>query len=262
MRTKAITRQELLEKRGDLSPFLIHLTRSGDLKLDKDIHSLNMDAVVQIDARSSLEAIIKSKRIEAKSAFGYFNYKVPFKRSDGRILNAASYVRRDWLRSVCFTETPVDHVYLQMQQVHGRQLHFESYGLAFRETVVRGANGNPVLYIQTTNQNMRAAMDALVQNPLAPNFRPMMPLIEGFGPPWFPRPFGPIEIDFRWEREWRVIGDFSFTLSDVAFGFCQHDDIKYFESLVGEAFPFVDPNANMSAAKRKLRTWRHLSDLK
>jgi hypothetical protein len=56
--------------------------------------------------------------------------------------------------------------------------------------------------------------------------------------------------------------DFNFTLSDVAFGFCQHDDIKYFESLVGEAFPFVDPNANMSAAKRKLRTWRHLSDLK
>jgi hypothetical protein len=50
MRTKAITRQELLEKRGDLSPFLIHLTRSGDLKLDRDnIHSLNMDAVVQIE---------------------------------------------------------------------------------------------------------------------------------------------------------------------------------------------------------------------
>lgn len=172
-----ISRAELLEKRGDLSPFLIHLTRSGDLKLDKDIYSLPQDKIVQITGKGSLEAIIGTRRIGARSAFGYFNYKVPFKRADGRVLNASSHVRRDWLRSVCFTETPLDHVYLQMQAIFGRQLHFEPYGLAFRESVVRGAQGNPVLYVQTTNQNIRDGFDQLAIDPLAHYLKSMMPLV-------------------------------------------------------------------------------------
>jgi hypothetical protein len=44
--------------------------------------------------------------------------------------------------------------------------------------------------------------------------------IRFFMPPWFSKFGGPSDIDFRWEREWRVVGDFSFSLSDVAFGFC------------------------------------------
>lgn len=259
----AITKQELLERRGDLSQFLIHLTRSGDLKLDKDIHGLPQDSVVQISARQSLESILRSRRIEARTAFGYFNYKVPLRRANGVVLNQNSNVRRDWLRAVCFTETPLDHVYLQMQEIYGRQLHFEPYGLAFREAVVRGANGNPVFYVQTTNQNIRTAFDLLVTTPLANQFKAMMPLVEGFGPPWFARFSGPSEIDFRWEREWRVAGDFSFSLSDVAFGFCPTAEIPAFESLVGNAFPFVDPNPNaLTASKAKLRGFSHLADLK
>jgi hypothetical protein len=101
-----------LEKRGDLSQFLFHLTRSGDLKLDKDIYSFQKDQVIQITAKENLESIITSRRIDAKSAFGYFTYKVPFTRTDGRKLNQNSLVRRDWLRAVCFTETPLDHIYL------------------------------------------------------------------------------------------------------------------------------------------------------
>lgn len=254
-------KKELLEKRGDLSPFLIHLTRSGDLKLDKDIYSFSQDKVIQIAAKSSLEKIISSRRIEARSAFGYFNYKVPLKKANGKVLNPTSQVRRDWLRSVCFTETPIDHVYLQMNPIQGRQLHFEPFGLAFRETVIRSANGNPVLYVQTTNQNIRAGFDKLAVDPLAIHFKSMMPLVEGFGPPWYSRFGGPTEIDFRWEREWRVAGDFSFSLSDVAFGFCPSNEIAHFEALVGNAFPFVDPLDNVHKNKSKLSGYKHLSDL-
>jgi len=257
-----LTRQELLDRRGDLSPFLIHLTRSGDLKLAKDIFSLPRDQVVQISAKVSLDSIISSRRINARTAFGYFNYKVAFRRADGRVLNANSNVQRDWLRGVCFTETPLDHVNLQMQTIYGRQLHFEPYGLAFKEAVIRGANGNPVLYVQTTNQNIRLGFDQLAVSPLAQTFKSMMPLVEGFGPPWFPRYGGPTEIDFRWEREWRVVGDFSFTISDIAFGFCPEAEINQYEALVGSAFPFVDPLGNLNANKAKLRTWGHLRDLK
>lgn len=259
---KVLTKSELIDRRGDLSPFLIHLTRSSDLKLDREIHSLPQDSVVQISAKASLEAIIRSKRLEARSSFGYFNYKVPMKLGDGRTLNSKSHVKRDWLRSVCFTETPVDHVHFQMQAIYGRQLHFEPYGLAFREAAVRAANGNPVIYVQTTNQSIRSAFDALAINPLAITFKSMMPLVEGFGPPWFQRQTGPQEIDFRWEREWRVVGDFSFTLSDVAFWFCPEGEIGHFETLVGNAFPFINPAGNIDMAKQKLRKCRHLADLK
>ena len=257
-----LNRQELLEKRGDLSQFLIHLTRSGDLKLAKDIYSLPQDQVVPITAKNSLEAIIQSRRIEAKTAFGYFNYKVPFRRADGALLNPNSLVQRDWLRAACFTETPLDHVYLQMQTVKGRQLHFEPYGLAFRESVARKANANPIFYVQTTNSGIRSAFDQLTVSPLANHFKTVMPLVEGFGPPWFSRYGGPTEVDFRWEREWRVVGDFSFSLSDVAFGFAPEKEISYFESLVGNQFPFVTPTNNMTSAKNKLKGSPHLSDLK
>jgi hypothetical protein len=33
-----------------------------------------------------------------------------------------------------------------MQITQGRQLHFENYGLAYRESVIRKANGNPIFY--------------------------------------------------------------------------------------------------------------------
>jgi hypothetical protein len=257
-----LTRKELLEKRGDLSQFLIHLTRSGDLKLDKDIYSLPRDQVVQITAKASLDAIIKSRRIDARSAFGYFTYKVPMTRADGRKVNAHSLVKRDWLRAACFTETPLDHIHIQTQKVFGRQLHFEPYGLAFKEDVVRGANGNLVLYVQTTNQNIRSAFDNIAIAPLALQFKAMMPLIEGFGPPWFQRWGGPTEIDFRWEREWRVVGDFSFSISDIAFGLCPAAEVQQYENLLGGQIPFVDPLGNFTAAKQKLRSWPHLNDLK
>jgi hypothetical protein len=94
------------------------------------------------------------------------------------------------------------------------------------------------------------------------DFKPTMPLIEGFGPPWFRRADGPSEVDFRWEREWRVAGDFSFSLSDVAFGLCRRADKAKFEALVGAQFPFVDLTDEVEAIKHMLRQWPHLRDLR
>lgn len=232
------------------------------MKLDKDIYSLPKDKVVQVTAKSSLEKIIKSRSIKAASAFGYFNYKAPLKRATGVVTNAKSHVRRDWLRAVCFTETPLDHIYLQTKNIYGRKLHFESYGLSFKEDLIRAKNGNPIFYVETNNVSIRNAFDALVIDPLAVTFKSMMPLIEGFGRPWFSTYNGPTEVDFRWEREWRICGDFSFSISDVAFGICPQDEIPCFENLLNNQIPFVDPIANLTAAKAKLKTCPHLKDLK
>ena len=36
-----ITKEELIQQRGDLSPFLIHLTRTGRIRKYKDIYNLS-----------------------------------------------------------------------------------------------------------------------------------------------------------------------------------------------------------------------------
>jgi hypothetical protein len=257
-----ITKKELLSKRGDLSQFLIHLTRTGILKVDKDLYSLENDDTLKINAKTCLEEIIKSKRIEARSAFGFFNYSVPLKRMDGTIKNQNSLVKRDWLRATCFTETPIEHIALQTYKIYGRKLHFENYGLAFKEEVVRSRNGNPIFYADTGNTSIRRGLESIVTTPLAIQFKSFMPLVEGFGAPWFPSFFSPTEIDFRWEREWRVCGDFSFSISDIAFGICPAGEIVDFEKLLGNQVPFVDPISNLATAKQKLKAQPHLRDLK
>ena len=262
MSTTWITKDELLSKRGDLSQFLIHLTRSGILKLDKDLYSLPKDDTRRISAKKCLEDIIFSKRIEARSAFGYFNYTVPYKRGDGTTKNANSLVRRDWLRAACFTETPLEHIPLLTQKVYGRNQQFENYGLAFKEKVIRNRQGNPVFYTDTRNSALRAAYDSIVTTAAASQFKSFMPLVEGFGAPWFQKFGAPSEIDFRWEREWRVCGDFSFSASDIAFGICPSSEISEFENLLSGLVPFVDPTSSLSAIKQKLKSFSHLSNLK
>ncbi len=92
-------------------------------------------------------------------------------------------------------------------------------------------------------------MDAIAVSADCERIKSTLPLYESFGPSlYLPKR----EVDFRWEREWRVVGDVAFTASDVAFGICAREDITYFENLVQHKFPFVDPRDDMVAVKRKL----------
>ena len=235
-------RQQILAQRGDLSPFLIHLTRNGIFKSDP-----TQTIGSTLNAKQSLETILVSSRIRAKSALGYFNYKVPWK---GR--NTNSQVQRSWLYACCFTETPLKDVSIQFQSIQGRQCHFQPYGLAFFEETVRSRGGNPVLYIETRNRGMRLTFDQMAIAPNCIDFKGIMPFVEGFGDPWFT--YTPPEIDFRWEREWRCAGDFDFQHREVAFGICPENEIAYFEGLTNNQIPFVDvsnPTA-LTAAKTRL----------
>lgn len=257
----ALSRPQLLQKRGDLSQFLIHLTRSGNLKQWADLHGNPQDNWVPIDAKRSLEQILKQSAIGARSPFGYFNLKVKwFNQSRGLWSNPNSNVNRKWLLSVCFTETPVDHIHLQCSPILGRQNHFKPYGLAFFESWMRDYGANPVFYVETQNKSLRAALDAIPILPNCSSFKDFMPLVEGFGSPWFGT--YPTEVDFRWEREWRVIGDFMFKLPEVAFGLCPSAEIPYFEKLVGGAFLFVDPFDLPDSIKAKLKTDPRLANIK
>jgi len=259
-----INKDQLLQMRGDLSPFLIHLTRTGSVRVNKDIFPNAKTDRLTLDAKQSLESIIKDKMIKARSPYGYFNYKVNIKRADGSFTNPGSLIERKWLVSVCFTETPVDHVRLQCQAIVGRQLHFQPSGLAFFENSVRREGGNPLFYVDGANESIKFACDQIPTQPNCSNFKGLMPFVEGFGRPLYQyqAQSTPNEIDFRWEREWRVAGHFKFEFIDVAFGLCKTNEISHFEKLVGGAFPFIDPTQDMKNVKEKLKSWPKLKGLK
>ncbi len=257
-RFMALERSDINKLRGDLSPFLIHLTRTGSYKQWKDIHNLSQDNYPTITAKDSLESIVSNNKIEARVPFGYFNYSVPYNGKDTN-----SNIKRDWLRSVCFTETPLDHIHVQFQRIKGRSLQFESYGLAFFEASIRSNGGSPVMYFDTSNNSIRLSLDAIPPSNICTSLKPLLPLYEGFGPPLYKRANSPKEIDFRWEREWRIVDDFNFSsVNDVAFGICPSSQIDYFEKLVSNSFPFIDPQPQfIDEMKLKLKGVKRLESL-
>lgn len=251
-----LNQQDIKDLRGDLSPFLIHLTRNGTYKRWADIHGLLRDDFKTLEPKDSLISILKDKKIQARSPFGYFNYKVPQGANNPR-----SGVKRDWLKSVCFTETPVDHIYVQCESIYGRRLEFKPYGLAFFEETVIEKKGNPVMYFHSNNTGIRAALDGVATTQNCQSFADLMILYESFGPHLFQKRFSAPNIDFRWEREWRVRGDFSYASQGVAFGICPEEEIAAFEALVQNQFSFIDPRRPAGLIKKKLRKDARLKGL-
>lgn len=247
--------------RADLSPFLVHLTRSGRVKLWGDIAGRSEDEFLTLNAEASLQRIIKSSRIEAKSPFGYFNFKIPYRKKNGTLINANSRVQRAWLRSVCFTETPVDAIGFQCQFNPTRRCQFEPFGLAFFESPVRKARGNPIFYVDSENADLRSSLDVIPASIVCEGFAPMMPFFECFGKPIYSGGGSAKEIDFRWEREWRIVGDFEFSKLDVAFGLCPEERISGFESLVSRNYLFVDPFWSKERLAEKLSQDERLKKL-
>lgn len=233
-----MTREDIVASRGDLSPFLIHLTR--DLPGQGPLGAFPF-----VGARSNLISIINSSHLQARSSYSYFKYRRP------------ATILSSWLNSVCLTETPLRDIDIQLMPIHNRQQHFQPYGLAFFENSVRRAKGNPVLYIDSSNPSNILSLDAMKINPNVAQFKDHLHLYQTFGKSFSLR-YPNMVIDFRWEREWRIQDDYTFNINrDVAFGLCPDADITFFESLTGNSIPFVDPQ-NYPVAKQKLALVRRL----
>ena len=174
----------------------------------------------------------------------------------GKLQNMGRYIHN--LR----TETPVDYVYVQCEKIQSRQFSFAHYGLAFFESSVRKAKGNPVMYFESDNFSIRDALDSISILPESDcrRFVSLMALYEGFSKPLYANQYVS-EIDFRWEREWRVSGDFNFGPKDIAFGICPQNEIEAFEELSEKRFLFVDPHRPIGLTKKKLREDERLTKL-
>jgi hypothetical protein len=215
--TAMATIEELLHRRTDLSTFLVHFTRSHNHR----------------SARDNLVSILRDRRIEARSVYGM----------------AGSLVERcpalgDDQKTVCFTETPLEHAWMMCSPIEGRSIQFPGYGIAFTKTFARRRGANPVWYLDITPRGGRdwltvpidqlldqAVQDATPPRATTPDLEELAaapilrltPFIEQMGNPSGRRK------EFWWEREWRHVGDLTFGTDDIVVVFApedEHDDLQ------------------------------------
>jgi hypothetical protein len=220
--------EELLARRSDLSTFLVHLTRNFE----------------GIPARDRLLNIIKERRLKAVTAYGH-GLKEFDKIGDPALRNAV----RDTQRVVCFTETPLEHIKLLLDDIDGRQVKFEPYGVAITKRVARRFGVNPVWYLDITPSGhdwLTEPLNTLIKEQIAAGtllaspLLKLTPYIEQMGTRektpaltmgskvMVPAREG-YRKEFWWEREWRVNHDLMLGGPLHFIGLCPEEEIPEFE---------------------------------
>lgn len=138
-------------------------------------------------AYANMMGILSSQTIQAPNRFGIARNIAP---------------GLDTQRVACFSETPLHY----LKRIAERRSQF---GIVFQKNFIVSRGGNPILYTYQ-NQPLAKAIQAIMgdeaDNPGAPIWS-ITPFIDTVGGSY----------NFEWEREWRHVGDFHFTSSDVAF---------------------------------------------
>jgi hypothetical protein len=216
--------RDVLNRRTDLSTFVVHLTRDGE---DRDGFPEN--------ARERLESIVNTATLLAGRPFGL-----------ARELDDDRDPEQQSQRVVCFTETPLEHIYSHVVEISGRELKFEPYGIALTKMTARRLGINPVWYVDQTvgrdwdiANSLNALKDEAVEkgdfhhSPISH----ILPFIESMGD-WRGFGEGKTRKEFWWEREWRCQG--SVLLPAYLHGclvLCPADEIEDFENILAEGAP-------------------------
>jgi hypothetical protein len=206
--------REILSRRTDLSAFLVHLSRDSN----------------GTSAKDNLQAILRSRRLEARNPFGSAFQKL-------RVENLCT----DSQKCVCFTETPLEHVSLLLGEIDGRRYDFKPYGLAITKMQGRRRGVNPVWYLDISRRTDRRdwlmkdvekIIDEAIRSgefdetPIAK----LSPFIEQMGSGENCSTGKPYTKEFWWEREWRHVGDFDFPKHCIVF--CPEAEIARFDECV------------------------------
>lgn len=133
-------------------------------------------------------SILYERNIEARHAFGA-----------GRLLPPA-------LKSVCFSEIPL-HLLRRLADKRG------PHGIGFRKDFLVERGGGPILYAYKDTEHAKA-IDTMVSGAIHDPSNPVWKLAPFIDLPGI---YNSSKYFFEWEREWRVVEDFSFEPSDVAF---------------------------------------------
>jgi hypothetical protein len=180
--------KEMLDRRTDLSTFVVHLTRRTG----------------ESSARANLKSILRQRCMRAVSAMGaaseFFDHGTP---------------EWDSQRVVSFTESPLEQLHSFFVEFDETRRHgFEPYGLAFTKLQARRTGVNPVWYLDVTwgtPWRVKFVWNLVKERKASGNFlgsdiAEIAPFVETMG---YVR--SAPHKEFWWEREWRHLGDFQFT---------------------------------------------------
>ena len=234
--------QDILNFRTDISPFLVHLTR---------------DLPQGPSARDNLTSILWHNELRCG----------PTEVSDARFgmytLGLSAADRSRFLKALCFTETPLSEVH-NLLEIEDREVNLAPYGLVLIKERLAARGVSPVLYFNNLQADKDAVFQGLcslrVNNPDVA--AQVLPLVSVFGqkiqaPGVLQRPPG--DVDWRWEREWRlpfVQVSLRFDAGDVFVGLCPHEEIAAFEARL-PGVGFIDPTRNMKWYATTLIRARH-----
>jgi hypothetical protein len=182
--------RDVLNRRTDLSTFLVHLTREHG-----DGHT----------AKARLISIIVERKLRASAQ--PFGWATSVPNTLGTPAVPAEQLNSQHV--VCFSETPLEHTYSLFAPNEGRQIKLEPYGVGLTKMVGRRLGINPVWYIDMTpgrDWTLSKALNELVRNAgigfAASPVRHITPFVEHMGT-WGPGS----QKEFWWEREWRHVGE-------------------------------------------------------
>lgn len=237
---------DILLFRGDISPFLVHMTKKSDT----------------LSAMQVLEKIIKEKVVRPGRA------EVSDIRYGGHTFSMSDEDCQLYFGATCFTETPLDEIHCLLD-INYRQINLEPYGLVFLKDRLLQKGVSPVMYLNNETgdkDKVAQALFSLIKSH-AEAAAKLLPLMSVFGqkiqaPSAASRSKG--RVDFRWEREWRqpyAREGVAFGDDDVFIGLCPHDEITHFEHAY-PAIRFVDPLRPMKWYASKLIDMRQRVDLK
>lgn len=194
--------EEFLDKKRDFSPLLVHLTRSDE----------------EFTAKEVLGQILSENTLRAYYHHCLFSPSLS-ESNDESLQNK--------FKVVCFTETPIDQIQVLLYQVWGRNIKLDPYGLVFKKEFIREHGGNPVFYM---TKGIAKPLWTLYWNQPSDEICRLLALIN----------LCDENVDFHWEREWRVVGNLIFHLSNIYCGLCPEDEIDYFEKTYSPTI-FISP---------------------
>ncbi|WP_309398864.1 abortive infection system antitoxin AbiGi family protein [Cerasicoccus maritimus] len=182
--------------RGDISKFLVHLTRDTE----------------ELDARDNLISILRAKKIEARNFHCLFSPKL--RRS------LLTPVLKNAFKTVCFTETPLDQIHKLTAENFPRRIRLKPYGLVFWRDALVQKGANPAIYVNGDGTSLREFLIAEFDR----HFKGITALKSLREKEAYYKEivsyYSLINLmsskhDFSWEREWRHSGDFRFKYSEI-----------------------------------------------
>jgi len=148
---------DILFFRGDISPFLVHLTRDHEEMEAKEVLKEILDKRKLVAGRDSISDVRFGGNLEDEQKYIYFS-------------------------AICFTETPLSEAHCLLE-IKGRNVDLKPYGLVFSKDKLKNKGVSPVIYINNwlgdQDGVVRALFSLIETHPEDAKF--LIPLVTVFG---------------------------------------------------------------------------------